>query len=72
MAFRYPLVAALVLAFATPALAAEFYIVRDPDKKCVVVEQKPTATEIVVVGDKVYATRTEAEADIKVVCKDAM
>ena len=72
MTLRYPLVAALLVAFATPALAAEVYIVRGPDKKCVVVEQKPTATEIVVVGDKVYATRTEAEAEIKVVCKDAM
>jgi hypothetical protein len=35
-----------------------------------VVEQKPTTTETVIVGNKVYTTRTEAEADIKVVCKD--
>jgi hypothetical protein len=72
MPLKYPLVAAMVLAFATPALAAEFYIVRGADKKCVVVEQKPTTTETVIVGNKVYTTKTEAEADIKVVCKDAM
>jgi hypothetical protein len=54
-----------------PALA-DFYIVRGPDKKCVVVEEKPTTSTTVVVGDKTYTTMEEAEADIKVVCKDGM
>ena len=43
----------LLLAFATPALAAtEFYIVRGQDKKCEVVEQKPTTTTTVIMGTR--------------------
>jgi hypothetical protein len=71
MPIRYALAAALVLGSAMPALA-DFYIVRGPDKKCVVVEEKPTTSTTVVVGDKTYTTMEEAEADIKVVCKDGM
>ena len=70
MPLKYALATALVLAFATPVLAAEFYIVRGPDKECVVVEQKPTTKEMVIVGSKIYTTKTEAEADIKLVCKE--
>jgi hypothetical protein len=61
--------AALVLAFATPALAAEFYVVQDvKTKKCTIVDKKPTVSETVVVGDgKVYTTRVEAETGMKTV-----
>lgn len=65
------LIAAVALIGLTiPALAAEFYIVRDTStKKCTVVETKPTSTTMVVVGgNKVYTTRAEAEAQIKTVC----
>jgi vancomycin permeability regulator SanA len=62
-----------VVAIATPALAAEFYVVQDTStKRCTIVEQKPTSTTMVVVGDgKVYATRAEADAAVKTiaVCK---
>jgi hypothetical protein len=62
--------AILVLAFAMPALAAdEFYVVQDvKTKKCTIVDKKPTTTtEVTVVGDSVYKTRTEAESGMKTV-----
>jgi hypothetical protein len=51
-------------AFATPALAAEFYVVQDSStKRCQIVEQRPTSSTTVVVGDgKVFTSRTEAES----------
>lgn len=58
------LIAAAVAAmFVTPALAAEFYVVQDTStKRCQIVEQKPTSSTTVVVGDgKVYTSRTEAQ-----------
>jgi hypothetical protein len=56
--------AAVAVAFATPALAAEFYVVQDSStKRCQIVEQKPTSsTTVVVGGGKVYTSRTEAES----------
>jgi hypothetical protein len=56
-------------ALATPALAAEFYIVQDSTtKRCTIVEQKPTSQTTVVVGDgKTYTTRQEAEGAMKTV-----
>ena len=39
---KYVVVAALLIAVATPALAAEFYLVQDPKtKKCNIVSEKP-------------------------------
>ena len=40
---KYLVIGALLLSFATPALAAKasFYIVRGEDKKCQVVETEP-------------------------------
>jgi hypothetical protein len=60
--------AVLVIAFAAPALAAdEFYVVQDvKTKKCTIVDKKPTTTtEVTVVGDGMYKTRTEAETGMK-------
>jgi hypothetical protein len=55
-------------AFATPALAAEFYIVQDTaTKRCTIVEQRPTTQTTVVVGDSRYTTRQEAEGAMKTV-----
>jgi hypothetical protein len=61
--------AALVTAIATPALAAEFYVVQDSTtKRCTIVEQKPTTQTSVIVGDgRVYTSRTEAEGAMKTV-----
>jgi hypothetical protein len=60
---------ALAAAFATPALAAEFYIVQDSGtKRCTIVDKKPTVTTSVVVGGgTVYTTRTEAQTAMKIV-----
>ena len=69
---KYVLAASLVVAVATPALSAEFFIVRGPDKKCKVVEKRPTEKTMVVIGDKVYVTREEATKEVAVVCKEKM
>jgi hypothetical protein len=73
MKLRIALAATALVALASPAMSAEFYIVQDSaTKKCTIVEQKPTTTTMVVVGgNKVYATRAEADAAVKTitVCK---
>lgn len=66
---RFATAAAVVLATTSAALAADFYIVRGPDKKCTIVEKKPVDKTIVIVGDRAYVTREEAEKQLKVVCK---
>jgi hypothetical protein len=67
---KYLLAGALLLAFATPTLAAkQFYIIRGADKQCTVVEEKPTSSSTtVIVGNKAYTTREEAETELKTVC----
>ena len=68
---KYLIAGTLTVAFAAPALAVdEYYIVRNPDKKCVVVDKKPTTSTTVVVGNSVYKTRSEAESAVKTVCTD--
>jgi vancomycin permeability regulator SanA len=60
--------AAGLVAFVTPALAADYYIVQDTStKRCSIVEQRPTTQTTTVVGDKAYTTRTEAEGAMKTV-----
>jgi hypothetical protein len=61
--------AAAFAALATPALAAEFYIVQDTaTKHCTIVEQKPTTqTTVVVDGGRTFTTRQEAEGAMKTV-----
>jgi hypothetical protein len=70
---RILLVTALI-AMATPALAAEFFIVRDgATKRCTIVDKRPTVTTTTVVsGDRVYTTREEATTAMKTVkvCTD--
>ena len=42
------------------------------DKNCKIVETKPAdTTTVVIVGDKTFTTREEAEKQIKVICKPA-
>jgi hypothetical protein len=67
---KYALLAIGAVVVVSPALAAEYFIVRGPDKSCRVVEKRPTEKTIVVVGDKAYVSREEAERQVKVVCKD--
>jgi hypothetical protein len=61
--------AAVLAAFVTPALAAEFYVVQDvKTKKCSIVEQKPTTTTTVTqVGPVAFKTRQEAESGMKTI-----
>jgi hypothetical protein len=66
---KYVLTGALLLAVATPALAAEFYVVRDSaTKKCTVVDKRPTLSTISVVGNMAYKSRAEADLAVKTVC----
>ena len=68
--YKYLVAAALIVGCTLPAFAEKgFYIVRGPDKKCVVVDTAPETT-VTRVGKNVYVTREEAEADVAVVCKD--
>jgi len=67
---RYALAAGLVIGLSLPAFAAEYFIVRGPDKQCRVVEKRPTEKTIVVVGDKAYVTKEEATKQVAVVCKE--
>jgi hypothetical protein len=69
MRMKLLVAAAGFAALATPALAAEFYIVQDSTtKRCTIVEQKPTSQTTVVVGNgKTYTTRQEAEGAMKTV-----
>jgi hypothetical protein len=67
MVAKHLLAAAAVFAVVTPALAAEFYVVQDTStKRCQIVEQRPTSSTTVVVGDgKVFTSRAEAETSMK-------
>jgi hypothetical protein len=59
----------VLVASAAPALA-DFFIVREgPTGPCRIVETRPTDTKIVVVGDKVFKVRSEAEREMAVLCK---
>ena len=67
---KFMLPVALILGFAVPASAAEYYVVRGPDKKCKVVETKPTDKTIVVMGDRAFVSREEADRQLTVVFKE--
>jgi hypothetical protein len=66
---KYVLPIALLIGATAPVFAAEFYIVRGSDKKCTIVETRPTDKTMVVIGDKAYVTRDEATKQMAVVCK---
>ena len=67
---KYALPVVILIGATAPAFAAEYYVVRGPDKKCKVVETRPTDKTVVVVGDKAYVTREEATKQLAVVCKE--
>ncbi len=67
---KYVLTATILLGSATAATAAEYYVVRGPDKKCKVVEKRPTEKTVTIVGDRAYVTREEATKQIAIVCKE--
>lgn len=68
---KYAYGAIVLIALTTPALAQEFYIVREPDaKECTIVETRPAAGAAVVIGDRVFTTRKDAQAQVEVLCSD--
>lgn len=67
---RYLVTATILIGSVTAATAAEYYIVRGPDKKCKVVEKRPTEKTITVIGDRAYVSREEATKQVAVICKE--
>jgi hypothetical protein len=60
---KYVVVAVMLTAFATPALAEEWYVVQDPTtKKCSQTKKKPDGQSLVMVGTGTYTTNDEAKA----------
>jgi hypothetical protein len=66
---KYVLPVAILVGATAPAFAAEYFIVRGPNKKCQIVEKRPTDSKIVVMGNKAYVSRDEATKEMAVVCK---
>jgi hypothetical protein len=59
---RFFVVSAVLLALATPALAAEFFLAKDPATgKCSISTEKPDGTKLVMVGTESYPTKEEAK-----------
>ncbi len=54
--------------FATPAFA-DYWIVKE-NSGCQIVSSKPESTVTVMDNGKVFTTRSEAEKQMKVVCKE--
>ena len=67
---KYVLPVAILIGVTSPTQAADYYIVRGPDKKCKVVETKPTDKTIIVMGDRAFVSREEADRQLTVVCKE--
>ena len=63
---KYLMATAFVLALATPALAAPFYVGLDLEtRQCHVLAQKPDGTTMKVVGSGAYNSQAEAEQAIR-------
>jgi hypothetical protein len=70
MYYKFLLATLILLAFADPAFA-NWWIVRSADEKCLVVDIEPSGKDVTKVGNDVYQTREEAEADVKGLCKES-
>ena len=70
MAYKFLLIAVILLALADPAFAT-WWIVRAADEKCLVVDIEPSGKDVTKVGKDVYQTREQAEADVKGLCKES-
>ena len=58
--------AAILISFAAPAFADQYYIVRGPDRHCTVTTTKPTEqTTITQIGPLAFESRERAEDRIK-------
>ena len=71
MACRSLLIAVLLLASADQALAS-WWIVRAADETCLVVDIEPTGADkgVTKLGKDNYETAAQAEADVKLLCKE--
>ena len=71
MACRSLLIAVLLLVSADQAVAS-WWIVRASDETCLVVDIEPTGTEkgVTKLGKDSYETSAQAEADVKLLCKE--
>jgi len=67
---KYVIPIAILFGTTAPAFAADYYIVRGPDKRCKIVETRPTDKTMVVIGGKAYVSRDEATKQMAVVCKE--
>jgi hypothetical protein len=63
------LTAIVSMALSSAAFASTFYIVREKNGPCKVVEGHPPPTVMIIGGSKTYATREEAEKDMALACK---
>ena len=70
MSCKFLLATLLLFAFADPAFA-NWWIVRSADEKCLVVDIEPSGKDVTKVGNDVYQTREQAEADVKELCKES-
>jgi hypothetical protein len=73
---KYTLAAALVLAFAGTAIAADtsqFVIIKDANKHCRVIEKKLVSEDELgmQIGKQGYPTREEANIDVQVICDNS-
>jgi hypothetical protein len=56
-------IAAVLIAIATPALAEDFYVGQDPkSKRCKIVTEKPDGQTMIMIGTGAYPTKEEAKA----------
>ena len=63
---KYVVAGALIVAFAAPAFAAEFYVAQNAaDKKCSVVDAKPDGKTATMVGKTSYKSKDEADKALK-------
>jgi hypothetical protein len=63
---RTLLTAAILISFAAPAFADQYYVVRGPDRHCTVTTTRPTEqTTITQIGPLAFETREKAEDRIK-------
>ena len=73
MKVKVLLATAIVLTFAAPAMADEYYVVRGPDRHCTVTTTRPTEqTTITQIGPLAFESREKAQDRIKTtkVCTD--
>jgi hypothetical protein len=68
---KYVLASAIALAMAVPAIADEYYVVREESSgDCRVVSERPVEKTWIQVGDVTFSTREEADERLAVICRD--